>query len=454
MTLVSYAHSELARVPQYNHLHEPIFKILKAISEEGHSGGSMGVFSGMLVHWAQDPKELEGNSLFEPIWTIVKDIDKDTRSIILELVGKLMTFTPLTDLTGEDSEWYILDYDESMAAQNNRMSNIFKRSDGSVYWSDAVVRYVPTETYSDFIGFTGGFSRKNITFPFDPNTEPVREYFQDDEYLIPLPDGVDPRAWLDEKRELFLSGHDPLTGKIFNDAFFFNSNEEIQEFHKLLQAFLIATSGMDDEALGYVISDLVYFHPRNKYFSTKIETNDLKLLNYVSEINSSMAIAKRDEFIKGRNTNFVNSFSLDENTGESTYVETIDLGPTEDYVQKGGITITTNSYAMVRNLIRVITRDEIKRVRSLFQSGEIGYSSLISFEYTVLNVYNPDKHYQNWIDTGKLMYSVIRSVPESTGLFGTNSGVHVDDGEIVGFLYNRYLYNKCKELGLEYKGSR
>lgn len=90
--------------------------------------------------------------------------------MVTAIVTKLMSYEPLTPLTGEDSEWTVLDYDSShMHAQNRRCSHVFKQQDGTAYDSEAVI-------FRDADGeaaFTSRGSSRPITFPYVPTREYV-----------------------------------------------------------------------------------------------------------------------------------------------------------------------------------------------------------------------------------------------------------------------------------------
>lgn len=89
----------------------------------------------------------------------------------IAIAKDLMAFKPLTPLTGEEDEWTVVSEgcdDDTMVAQNNRYSTVFKRADGTAYDIDAVVFREP-----DGICFTGKDSRRDITFPYTPSTEYV-----------------------------------------------------------------------------------------------------------------------------------------------------------------------------------------------------------------------------------------------------------------------------------------
>jgi len=135
--LVSFARRELelaglfSRDSDYDGmLAEAAIALLKTFSLEGHSGFSAGL----------------AISLFE----------------------KTSRFQPLTPLTGEDSEWTLLDYDERMTAQNKRCFSVFRRADGTAYDINGKVFREPSGTC-----FTSSASVVEVTFPYTPQTEYV-----------------------------------------------------------------------------------------------------------------------------------------------------------------------------------------------------------------------------------------------------------------------------------------
>lgn len=95
----------------------------------------------------------------------------------LGLLRSLLSFKPLTPLTGEDDEW--IDHGDDHY-QNNRCSKIFKDGKtGEAYNSEAIVFY---DWYTDEKGekhksyFTSSDSRVPITFPYTvPESPEYRE---------------------------------------------------------------------------------------------------------------------------------------------------------------------------------------------------------------------------------------------------------------------------------------
>lgn len=78
-------------------------------------------------------------------------------------LNKLLDFQPLGPLTGEDSEWTLLDYADEMKWQNKRCGSVFKRADGTAYHSDRKIFREP-----DGMCYTGKGSQVDITFPYIP----------------------------------------------------------------------------------------------------------------------------------------------------------------------------------------------------------------------------------------------------------------------------------------------
>ena len=103
MSLVEFAQAELENAGLFDSdsdydgmIGEAAMKVVRVFSDQGHSG-----FSG---------------------------------SIMLQILGKILDFKPLTPLTGDDNEWTKLNHDEDdMRYQNKRCPGVFKDSDGRAY---------------------------------------------------------------------------------------------------------------------------------------------------------------------------------------------------------------------------------------------------------------------------------------------------------------------------------
>lgn len=92
----------------------------------------------------------------------------------LSILNKVLAFKPLTELTGEDSEWEEVADD---LYQNKRAPDVFKNANGA-YWTQGIVFWEwfsspdiddgkPYKTY-----FTSRDSRVPVTFPWRMPNEP------------------------------------------------------------------------------------------------------------------------------------------------------------------------------------------------------------------------------------------------------------------------------------------
>ncbi len=114
-------------------MHDHIIKMVEVFSEEGHSGFSA--------------------------------------AYAIEILKKLLSWKPLTPLTGEDGEWTEVSVDEvdGKLFQNKRYSSVFKDESGKA-WDIHGKVFVEVNGAS----YTSGDSRVPVTFPYTPNTEYVK----------------------------------------------------------------------------------------------------------------------------------------------------------------------------------------------------------------------------------------------------------------------------------------
>jgi hypothetical protein len=153
MNLLSYAESELNLIgltekDDYNAMmRKHILHMIKEFADEGHSGFSA--------------------------------------PYAIQILTKLMSFKPLTPLTGEDDEWVeVSQYsDGSMRYQNKRLSSVFKNSDGSCYNNDGKVfwdwfRNEDGNAVKSY--YTSRDSRVEVTFPYTVPDKPIYEYRHSD----------------------------------------------------------------------------------------------------------------------------------------------------------------------------------------------------------------------------------------------------------------------------------
>jgi len=151
--MLSYAEGELNRIglteeDEYNGMmRKHILHMIKEFADEGHSG-----FSAQYA---------------------------------INILSKLMSFKPLSPLTGEDDEW--VDVSEMSGTphyQNKRRSSVFKDGkDGEAYDIDGKVFW---EWYKGGEGklsktyYTCRESRVPITFPYEVPDKPIYEYRHSD----------------------------------------------------------------------------------------------------------------------------------------------------------------------------------------------------------------------------------------------------------------------------------
>ena len=145
--LVNYAKSEFSRIPLTNHeedeidvaMRKHVIHMVEEFSKEGHSGFSA--------------------------------------SYAISCLKRLLTFKPLTPLTGEDDEW--MEVSDNIL-QNKRCSTVFKEIDsgraydieGKVFWE----WYTSEETGETFKSyFTCYESRVDVVFPYTVPDEPIYE---------------------------------------------------------------------------------------------------------------------------------------------------------------------------------------------------------------------------------------------------------------------------------------
>ena len=153
MSLLSYAESELDHIglteeDEYNGMmRKHILHMIKEFADEGHSG-----FSAQYA---------------------------------IDILSKLLSFKPLTPLTGEDDEWCdVSEYSGTTTYQNKRCSYVFKEGkDGEAYNIDGKVfwEWYKDEDGNAFKSYYGcRDSRVPVTFPYTVPEEPIYEYRHSD----------------------------------------------------------------------------------------------------------------------------------------------------------------------------------------------------------------------------------------------------------------------------------
>lgn len=93
--------------------------------------------------------------------------------IVLRLFAKLVSWVPLTALTGEDDEWEKVNdgdlNDNDILYQNKRCQHIYKRKDGTCFDANAIAF-----SYDGRVWIRTKDSNKEITFPYEVPVSPVR----------------------------------------------------------------------------------------------------------------------------------------------------------------------------------------------------------------------------------------------------------------------------------------
>ena len=123
-----------------------------------------------LIYTEEDLKEGINKLAYDCIMELIEVFSKqghsnNSASYVINSFKKLASYETLTPLTGEDDEWGLIRDEPEPKWQNIRDSAVFKNSDGSSYYIDAVV-------WRDKDGscFTNRESSMNVKFPVVPKT--------------------------------------------------------------------------------------------------------------------------------------------------------------------------------------------------------------------------------------------------------------------------------------------
>ena len=236
MSYKDYAKKELKLVNASPVIRTLVLKSLDIINDQDHSGGSIGVLIGGLkqlnsktLRTVMDLDDLRYDiqRFFNSIHATDEEIDK-----ACYYLHRVVDFKPLSPLTGEDDEWNEV---AGGIFQNNRYGSIFKR-DGKAHWNDGVVVCYPSVTFCSWVGLEcNKASCPQVEFPFTVPDEPTRIYYID-ECGTPLPEGVDPQAYLKMKFMERASGlkEDKTFNSVTNSVIFtlYESVEHYPEIDK------------------------------------------------------------------------------------------------------------------------------------------------------------------------------------------------------------------------------
>lgn len=196
MSVKSYLENELevlksvqpdAPILQPNNL-KVLFAAQKIMDAQGHSGFSYGILSGILKKLI-GVTEPYGDYLKRELSEMINSGDRMSKMMasnairiaeILdglegardEVLGQWLTatgFSPITPLTGDDSEWVDQDYGSGFTCrQNKRCPYVFMDEDGRPYNMRGKVFRTPSGAC-----YTNKDSRVYFEFPYTPKTETV-----------------------------------------------------------------------------------------------------------------------------------------------------------------------------------------------------------------------------------------------------------------------------------------
>ena len=120
--------------------------------------------------------------------------------IVSSVFNKLANYETISPLTGNDDEWNRLDYGEEIEYQNKRNSAVFKNADGSITYTEAIIKRCPDgatfigpiyRTREDAIGNVNMIRVKVKSFPFVPKTfyvDILEEEIKKDDWIMWMKD--------------------------------------------------------------------------------------------------------------------------------------------------------------------------------------------------------------------------------------------------------------------------
>ncbi len=85
-----------------------------------------------------------------------------------DVVASLLRFDPLIPLTGQASEWAVIEQSDEIYARNKRCPHVLKRKDGTAYDTLAVGWRKPDGSLK-----MSPDSARDIAFPYTPKTEAI-----------------------------------------------------------------------------------------------------------------------------------------------------------------------------------------------------------------------------------------------------------------------------------------
>lgn len=158
----------------------------KIWDEQGHSGGSASCLISSMRHWKENlsPIEEKDSLLYGFSQLLFSRIDEATERVnALDILIKLLSFSPLTPLTGEPEEWVDHGYGNK---QNKRCGALFLDDDGKARYNDGRVFYHPSNFSGEFIGYHSYYSATEVTFPWSEPEKPEKHFYLDNAASIEI----------------------------------------------------------------------------------------------------------------------------------------------------------------------------------------------------------------------------------------------------------------------------
>lgn len=154
--------------------------------EQGHSGGSASCLIGFMRNWKENlsPIQEKDSLLYGFSQLLFSRIDETTERVqVLDTLIKLLSYSPLTPLTGEPDEWVDHGYGNK---QNKRCGALFLDDDGIARYNDGRVFYHPSNFSGEFIGYHNYYSSTEITFPWSEPDKPEKHFYLDNAATIEI----------------------------------------------------------------------------------------------------------------------------------------------------------------------------------------------------------------------------------------------------------------------------
>lgn len=189
--MLKYAEKELNELGKGNK--EGILYVIKEIIDQEHSGFSIGFIKGLIKQrltredivklLEKQNGEEYGVLICEDMLRVHDKIKKvELNDYDMDLLYKLISYEPVTLLTGEDSEWEHV-YDTTY--QNKKCPALFKEADGKIYFLDGIVFRDGDSSYTGWtkIKEMEGTYVSSKVIPKDLNNRPTIKINVVDDYI-------------------------------------------------------------------------------------------------------------------------------------------------------------------------------------------------------------------------------------------------------------------------------